>query len=176
MSSLPILTRRFCLGSLTGSTPSSPPTSQPTLRSSRSSSSSSCLQTTPETFKLTLRDTLHRILADMFTGAVSNPGFNWSCSPACTELEMIVTDWSTKMFGLDKGGFLGEDGVGGGCIMVRLPALRPLMADQILTNVSLTNLTGIRKRSLPDNRHRRSREVPLDSLPAGAQVRRSTSC
>lgn len=109
----------------------------------------------------------------MFTGAVSNPGFNWSCSPACTELEMIVTDWSTNMFGLDKGGFLGEDGVGGGCIMVRCLSLCSSMADRILTDVS--DLTGIRQRSLLDDRHRRSREVSPDSLPAGAQVHRSIS-
>lgn len=58
------------------------------------------------------------IVADIYASAVSNPGFNWSCSPACTELESKVVDWAGKMLGLNAGGFLGSTGVGGGCIMV----------------------------------------------------------
>ncbi|GAA5867568.1 hypothetical protein JCM8547_001222 [Rhodosporidiobolus lusitaniae] len=42
------------------------------------------------------------ILADMYAGAVSNPGFNWLCSPACTELESVAMDWVAKLIGLDE--------------------------------------------------------------------------
>lgn len=62
--------------------------------------------------------TYESILADIFAGAVSNPGFNWACSPACTELEVIMMDWVAKMLGLDAS-FLNESSVGGGIIMVR---------------------------------------------------------
>ncbi|GAA5964648.1 hypothetical protein JCM8115_004696 [Rhodotorula mucilaginosa] len=56
------------------------------------------------------------ILADMYAGAVSNPGFNWLCSPACTELESKVTDWVAKLLGLDST-WCNEGKVGGGVIM-----------------------------------------------------------
>lgn len=77
------------------------------------------------------------ILADMYATSVSNPGFNvslasstsplansfvgqWNCSPACTELEMVVMDWAAKLFGLDPI-FHGNSGVGGGIILVCCP-------------------------------------------------------
>ncbi|GAA6020111.1 hypothetical protein JCM11491_006401 [Sporobolomyces phaffii] len=60
--------------------------------------------------------TYESILADMYTGAVSNPGFNWLCSPACTELESVVMDWVAKLLGLNEG-WMNEGGVGGGIIM-----------------------------------------------------------
>jgi len=53
----------------------------------------------------------------MYTGAVSNPGFNWLCSPACTELESVVMDWVAKMLGFNEG-WMNAGGVGGGIIMV----------------------------------------------------------
>ncbi|GAA5837794.1 hypothetical protein JCM9279_006861 [Rhodotorula babjevae] len=55
------------------------------------------------------------ILADMYAGAVSNPGFNWLCSPACTELESKATDWVAKLHGLDHT-WQNEGQVGGGVI------------------------------------------------------------
>ena len=39
----------------------------------------------------------------------------WSCSPACTELEVIVMDWAAKLLGLSPD-FYNSSGVGGGCI------------------------------------------------------------
>ncbi|KAH8079900.1 putative aromatic-L-amino-acid decarboxylase [Filobasidium floriforme] len=42
------------------------------------------------------------ILADMMATSVSNPGFNWSCSPACTELEQVMLDWAAKLLGLQE--------------------------------------------------------------------------
>ncbi|GAA5976910.1 hypothetical protein JCM11641_002193 [Rhodosporidiobolus odoratus] len=55
------------------------------------------------------------ILADMYAGAVSNPGFNWLCSPACTELESVVMDWVAKLLGLDET-WWNEGKVAGGVI------------------------------------------------------------
>ncbi|KAG9102848.1 hypothetical protein FRC06_000962 [Ceratobasidium sp. 370] len=61
-------------------------------------------------------NTFEGVLADLLSSSVSNPGFNWACSPACTELEAIVMDWSAKLFGLDTA-FCIESGVGGGVIL-----------------------------------------------------------
>ena len=36
--------------------------------------------------------TYEGIIADMYTSALTNPGFNWNASPAVTELEFIVLD------------------------------------------------------------------------------------
>ncbi|GAA5896560.1 hypothetical protein JCM6882_005728 [Rhodosporidiobolus microsporus] len=59
--------------------------------------------------------TFECILADMYAGAVSNPGFNWLCSPACTELESVTMDWVAKLLALDPS-FYNESKVGGGVI------------------------------------------------------------
>ncbi|KAF8316499.1 pyridoxal phosphate-dependent transferase [Cantharellus anzutake] len=40
------------------------------------------------------------ILADLYSTSVSNPGFNWICSPACTELEQVVVDWVANLLSL----------------------------------------------------------------------------
>ncbi|KAF9017992.1 hypothetical protein BDZ89DRAFT_1140313 [Hymenopellis radicata] len=61
--------------------------------------------------------TFEGILGDLYSTAVVNPGFNWAASPACTELEMIVMDWSAKLLGLSPD-FLNTSGIGGGCIQV----------------------------------------------------------
>ncbi|WVQ84115.1 hypothetical protein IAT38_006260 [Cryptococcus sp. DSM 104549] len=60
--------------------------------------------------------TFEGMLADLFAASVSNPGFNWICSPACTELEQVVVEWVAKMFGLSPA-FYGSSGVGGGVIL-----------------------------------------------------------
>ncbi|PKI82419.1 hypothetical protein MVES1_003398 [Malassezia vespertilionis] len=44
--------------------------------------------------------TYEGILADIYTAATNNPGFNWTASPAVTELEFIVLDWLAGMVGL----------------------------------------------------------------------------
>ncbi len=41
----------------------------------------------------------------------------WICSPACTELEVVVCDWAAKLLGLDKA-FWNESQTGGGVIQV----------------------------------------------------------
>ncbi|KAF8198043.1 pyridoxal phosphate-dependent transferase, partial [Pholiota molesta] len=55
------------------------------------------------------------ILGDLYASSVTNPGFNWSCSPACTELEVIVMDWAANLLGLSPA-FNNSSGIGGGCI------------------------------------------------------------
>ncbi|KAI0364197.1 aromatic-L-amino-acid decarboxylase [Pilatotrama ljubarskyi] len=55
------------------------------------------------------------ILGDLYSSSVSNPGFNWLSSPACTELEQVVMDWCAKLIGLGDH-FLNKSGVGGGVI------------------------------------------------------------
>ncbi|KAG9311512.1 pyridoxal phosphate-dependent transferase [Chiua virens] len=60
--------------------------------------------------------TFESILGDLYANGIGpNPGFNWSASPACTELEAIVMDWAAKMIGLDAA-FYNISEVGGGVI------------------------------------------------------------
>ncbi|CAH1756191.1 6914_t:CDS:2 [Entrophospora sp. SA101] len=54
------------------------------------------------------------ILGDMYSDMFNCIGFNWICSPACTELETIVLDWIAKLINLDSS-FLSK-GKGGGVI------------------------------------------------------------
>ncbi|XP_026281910.1 aromatic-L-amino-acid decarboxylase-like [Frankliniella occidentalis] len=70
------------------------------------------------------------ILGDMLSDAIGCIGFSWAASPACTELETIVTDWLGKSLGLPDD-FL-SSGSGGGviqgsaseCILVSMLAAR----------------------------------------------------
>ncbi|KAF9511208.1 hypothetical protein BS47DRAFT_1487046 [Hydnum rufescens UP504] len=55
------------------------------------------------------------MLADIYASSVTNPGFNWMCSPACTELESVVMDWAANLLGLSSS-FHVASGVGGGAI------------------------------------------------------------
>jgi len=59
--------------------------------------------------------TFEGMLADLYSSSACNPGFNWLSSPACTELEAIVMDWSANLLGLSPA-FANASGVGGGCI------------------------------------------------------------
>ncbi|KAH7921280.1 hypothetical protein BV22DRAFT_1198315 [Leucogyrophana mollusca] len=59
--------------------------------------------------------TFEGILGELYATSASNPGFNWSASPACTELEAIVTDWAAKLLGLDAA-FYNSSEVGGGVV------------------------------------------------------------
>jgi len=54
------------------------------------------------------------ILGDMVSSMINCIGFNWICSPACTELETIVLDWMARLLELPEK-FL-SSGVGGGVI------------------------------------------------------------
>ena len=54
------------------------------------------------------------ILGEMYSAALSAPGFNWQCSPAMTELETIVLDWMAGILHLPEC-FLSK-GKGGGVI------------------------------------------------------------
>ncbi|KAI0060956.1 hypothetical protein BV25DRAFT_1827177 [Artomyces pyxidatus] len=59
--------------------------------------------------------TFEGMLGDLYSSSTANPGFNWSASPACTELEAVVMDWAARMFGLDSA-FLNDNNAGGGVI------------------------------------------------------------
>ncbi|KAF8705993.1 Pyridoxal-dependent decarboxylase conserved domain, partial [Rhizoctonia solani] len=61
-------------------------------------------------------NTFESVLADILAGSITNPGFNWACSPACTELEMLVMDWAAKLFGLDPT-FYVDSKSGGGVLL-----------------------------------------------------------
>ncbi|KNZ73941.1 Tyrosine decarboxylase 1 [Termitomyces sp. J132] len=86
------------------------------------------------------------ILADLYSTATPNPGFNWTSSPACTELEAIVMDWACQLLGLSPE-FLNSSEVGGGAIqntasdsaLIAIVAARSLYLRHH-PDVSLTNL------------------------------------
>ncbi|EIW80802.1 hypothetical protein CONPUDRAFT_144722 [Coniophora puteana RWD-64-598 SS2] len=59
--------------------------------------------------------TYEGILGELYATSTANPGFNWSASPACTELEAVVMDWAAKLLGLDAA-FYNASEVGGGVI------------------------------------------------------------
>ncbi|TWU73238.1 hypothetical protein ED733_000823 [Metarhizium rileyi] len=54
-------------------------------------------------------------IAEMYSNALSGAHFNWICSPAVTELETIVLDWTAQALGLPEcftsGGSTGGGGV-----------------------------------------------------------------
>ena len=54
------------------------------------------------------------ILGELYSAALSAPGFNWQCSPAMTELETTVLDWMARLLHLPDC-FLSK-GNGGGVI------------------------------------------------------------
>lgn len=53
------------------------------------------------------------IIGEMYSAAFNAPAFNWLCSPACTELETVVTDWLAKALALPES-FLSTSSNGGG--------------------------------------------------------------
>jgi aromatic-L-amino-acid decarboxylase len=57
-------------------------------------------------------------LADLHAAMISNPGFNWACSPSVTELDIITLDWAARMLGFSED-FLStsSSGKGGGIIL-----------------------------------------------------------
>ncbi|KAG0693790.1 pyridoxal phosphate-dependent transferase [Suillus ampliporus] len=59
--------------------------------------------------------TFEGILGELYASSAPTPGFNWSASPACTELEAVVMDWTAQILGLDKS-FYNITEVGGGVI------------------------------------------------------------
>jgi aromatic-L-amino-acid decarboxylase len=93
------------------------------------------------------------MIGELLASAVSNPGFSWICSPACTELEQVVLDWCAKMFGLDDGWLLSGK-KGGGIIIVRLSCVRRtvkrvrLIGQESASITCLTAATGARERTL----------------------------
>ncbi|KAF8448704.1 pyridoxal phosphate-dependent decarboxylase [Boletus edulis BED1] len=63
-----------------------------------------------------IASTFEARLGDLYANVIGpNPGFNWSASPACTELEAVVMDWAAEMLGLDAT-FHNASGIGGGVL------------------------------------------------------------
>jgi len=65
------------------------------------------------------------IISEIFKTAFHNPGFDWKCSPANTELETVVSDWICRGLGLDekflfsnKGGGIIANTISEGCFIV----------------------------------------------------------
>ncbi|XP_055680741.1 3,4-dihydroxyphenylacetaldehyde synthase 2 [Lutzomyia longipalpis] len=56
------------------------------------------------------------IVGELLTSGFGIVGFNWICSPACTELEVIVMDWLGKLLDLPEEFLNCHDGPGGGVI------------------------------------------------------------
>jgi aromatic-L-amino-acid decarboxylase len=74
--------------------------------------------------------TFESMIGEFLASSVSNPGFSWICSPACTELEQVVLDWCAKMFGLEDG-FLLSSKTGGGIIFVCLPSVSVILWQEV---------------------------------------------
>ncbi|ORX34523.1 putative aromatic-L-amino-acid decarboxylase [Kockovaella imperatae] len=60
--------------------------------------------------------TFESMIGELYTASVSNPGFNWICSPACTELEQVVLDWCANLFDLHPDFYI-KSKRGGGVII-----------------------------------------------------------
>uniref|UniRef100_A0A1B0A522 Alpha-methyldopa hypersensitive protein n=1 Tax=Glossina pallidipes TaxID=7398 RepID=A0A1B0A522_GLOPL len=56
------------------------------------------------------------IVGDMISSGFSVIGFSWICSPACTELEVVVMDWLAKFLKLPQHFLHSSEGPGGGII------------------------------------------------------------
>ncbi|XP_059618566.1 3,4-dihydroxyphenylacetaldehyde synthase 2 [Phlebotomus argentipes] len=56
------------------------------------------------------------IVGELLSSGFGIVGFNWICSPACTELEVIVMDWLGKLLGLPEEFLNCHNGPGGGVI------------------------------------------------------------
>ncbi|XP_054083608.1 3,4-dihydroxyphenylacetaldehyde synthase 2-like [Zeugodacus cucurbitae] len=56
------------------------------------------------------------VVGEMLSAAFGVIGFNWLCSPACTELEVVVMDWLAKFFKLPAHFLHSTKGPGGGII------------------------------------------------------------
>jgi aromatic-L-amino-acid decarboxylase len=57
------------------------------------------------------------MIAELYSASVSNPGFNWVCSPACTELEQVTMDWMADILGLQETFHHRHKAGGGGVIL-----------------------------------------------------------
>ncbi|KAL5281294.1 amd family protein [Megaselia abdita] len=56
------------------------------------------------------------IVGEMLSAGFSVIGFSWICSPACTELEVVVMDWLAKFLNLPQHFLHSSSGSGGGII------------------------------------------------------------
>jgi len=52
------------------------------------------------------------IVSEIFSKSFANPGFDWKCAPATTELETVVSDWCVKACGFDDKFLFSSNGGG----------------------------------------------------------------
>lgn len=90
------------------------------------------------------------ILAGMYSDMFNVIGFNWSSSPACTELEPIVLDWMAKLIGLDPKFY--SNGKGGGVIQASA------------SEATLVTLLAARHRILEEYKEKGANEEELRSI------------
>lgn len=56
------------------------------------------------------------VLADIISSGLGVNGMNWSTSPACTEVEMVMLDWFVELLGLPDHFRHADEGPGGGVL------------------------------------------------------------
>ncbi|CAB0044713.1 unnamed protein product [Trichogramma brassicae] len=56
------------------------------------------------------------IVGELLSAGLGCMGFSWIASPACTELEMLVTDWLAQILGLPEHFLNSSEGPGGGVL------------------------------------------------------------
>ncbi|EGO00872.1 hypothetical protein SERLA73DRAFT_178838 [Serpula lacrymans var. lacrymans S7.3] len=92
--------------------------------------------------------TFEGMLGDLYASSACNPGFNWSCSPACTELEAVVMDWAAQLIGLHST-FLNTSEVGGGVMQTSA------------SDSALTAVVAARSRYIRENPNARMEDLVL---------------
>lgn len=55
-------------------------------------------------------------VGEIISSGLGVVGFSWICSPACTELEVVVMDWLGKFLNLPEAFLNCSEGPGGGVI------------------------------------------------------------
>lgn len=63
-----------------------------------------------------------------------DPWAQWSCSPACTELEQVTLDWAAKLLGLGET-FWNSSKIGGGQITVSSAPILPAIQSSLKSNL-----------------------------------------
>lgn len=102
------------------------------------------------------------ILGELYSAAFTTPAFNWSCSPAMTELETIVLDWLAKLINLPE--CFQSSSTGGGvihgsaseAILTVMTAAREKYLDEVTSH-----LTGTQREEAMQ--YKKSRMIALGS-------------
>lgn len=86
------------------------------------------------------------VLGDLLSSGLGVQGMLWATSPACTELEMVVTDWLAELLGLPE--VFRHDGAGGGVIQDSASSgnLVALLAARHRASAGSVESAGVRQR------------------------------